>query len=435
MKKLLFVVLLLAAAPAYAGPGCSQADLIGLGINNIQAEALGCDSYGSALVPDTDDTYDLGSSSYEWQDGYFDGTVNADGVTNVGTLSQTGNISVVTTDTGIVASTDAVTLKVCGGTDDATANGAFLTLDGDDKGGADTGAGAVLNVGNNTSAKLSVVHNATEVFAVNSSGVTVGDAALLRKDVGTVAAAGTACSGGGSIVDQVTYVSASDNTKAVMLPAGAATMVGATYTIYNTVASKMLNVCPGTSGNINAVGANTAVPIYGISGIDCTYLTTNTWSCSKKDAAKVRTIYIPAMLATAGTTAGWVVGTANLGEVTLPASQTASTLVLPVPSLELGDTIVSYKVIAQIESAGGAVTLDADLRQLTNAAADPSDASLGTITQVAVTADTAVASSKTLATPELVVTGESNYVLFAGTTAGSTDIRLLGVEVVIWGEN
>ena len=30
------------------------------------------------IVPDADDTYDLGTSALEWRDGYFDGTVYVD---------------------------------------------------------------------------------------------------------------------------------------------------------------------------------------------------------------------------------------------------------------------------------------------------------------------------------------------------------------------
>ncbi len=132
-----------------------------------------------------------------------------------------------------------------------------------------------------------------------------------------------------------------------------------------------------------------------------------------------------------GATAGWAaVGATNLAEATLPASQTASTLVVPIRGLKVGDIITGFKVSAQIESAGGAVTLDADLRKLTNAAGDPTDASVGAITQVAVTADTAVAASKT-GLSDTVAADEWFYVLITGTTAASTDIRFLGVTVTI----
>lgn len=145
---------------------------------------------------------------------------------------------------------------------------------------------------------------------------------------------------------------------------------------------------------------------------------------------------VSASIGRAGATAGWAAPSAhasmtNSGLVGLPASQTASTWVIPITGLKVGDTITAFKVAAQIESAGGAVTLDADLRKLTNAAANPTDASIGGITQVAVTADTAVASSKTLDTPEVVAADEQYYVLITGTTAGSTDVQLLGITLSV----
>jgi len=131
-----------------------------------------------------------------------------------------------------------------------------------------------------------------------------------------------------------------------------------------------------------------------------------------------------------GATAGWVVaGATNLSEATLPASQTSSTMVIPITGLKNGWTITSWGIQAQIESAGGAVTLDADLRKLTNAAADPTDASVGAITQVAVTADTKSEAAK--AVSEVVADDEMFYVLVTGTTAASTDIRFLGVRVTV----
>lgn len=132
-----------------------------------------------------------------------------------------------------------------------------------------------------------------------------------------------------------------------------------------------------------------------------------------------------------GATSGWVVAAAaNLYEFTLPASQTGSTLVIPINGLKVGDTITAFKVEAQIESAGGAVTLDADLRKLTNAAGDPVDASVGAITQVSVTADTKVETAKS-ALAEVVAADERFYVLVTATTAASTDIRLLGITVTV----
>lgn len=132
-----------------------------------------------------------------------------------------------------------------------------------------------------------------------------------------------------------------------------------------------------------------------------------------------------------GATAGFVVGAAdNLPYVaTLPASQTGSTLVIPIDGLQIGATITGFKIVAQVESAGGTVTIDAILRAVTNVAAEPTDAAIGTgITQVSVTADTAVAASKTGLT-EVVASGKSYYLLITATTAAATDIILQFGEI------
>ena len=133
-----------------------------------------------------------------------------------------------------------------------------------------------------------------------------------------------------------------------------------------------------------------------------------------------------------GAAAGWTIAAAaNTALVTCAASQTAATLVVPIRvPLKAGWKITGFGVIAQIESAGGTVTLDADLRKQTNVAADVSDASVGAITQVSVTADTAsVAEKKGLA--EVVAVGETFYILITATTAASTDIALQGITITV----
>lgn len=134
-----------------------------------------------------------------------------------------------------------------------------------------------------------------------------------------------------------------------------------------------------------------------------------------------------------GATAGWVVDAADdLGLLaTCPASQTASTLVVPISGLKVGDTITAFSVVGQIESAGNTVTLDANLRKLTAAAADVTDASIDSITQISVTADTAVATSKTLGASEDVAADETFYVLLTATTGALTDIALQGLTVTV----
>lgn len=137
--------------------------------------------------------------------------------------------------------------------------------------------------------------------------------------------------------------------------------------------------------------------------------------------------------AKAGTTAGWTVNAGNnIGTIaTVAASQTASTLVVAIPNLHVGDTITGFGVFSSINSAGGTVTLDANLRTLTIAAgATATDASVSSITQVSVTAATASSALKTgLST--VVATGVNYYLLLTATTAGSTTIELSQIEVTV----
>ncbi len=131
-----------------------------------------------------------------------------------------------------------------------------------------------------------------------------------------------------------------------------------------------------------------------------------------------------------GTTAGWATrGANNIWHTTCPASQSGSTLVIPV-ELRVGQTITAFKVVGQIESAGNTATLDADLRKVTTAADDLVDASVGAITQISVTADTAVATEKTSLSDTVAAT-ETFYVLLTATTAAATDIDLQGVTVTV----
>lgn len=134
-----------------------------------------------------------------------------------------------------------------------------------------------------------------------------------------------------------------------------------------------------------------------------------------------------------GGTAGFVVNAAdNVHLSTCPASQTASILIIPVTGLHVGDTITGFGLIGQIESAGGAVTVDADLRSQTAAAADMTDASVGTITQISVTADTAInATQDKSGLTEVTTNAKSYYIKVTVTTAASTDVAIAGYSITV----
>lgn len=139
--------------------------------------------------------------------------------------------------------------------------------------------------------------------------------------------------------------------------------------------------------------------------------------------------------AKAGVTAGWVItaGTDKM-HATLPASQTNSTLVVPIEGLFVGDIVTAVGVGGQVESAGGAVTLVMSVRKQTNAAADNTDAEIGNDNVGSLTADTKITALNlgvTLAVAEAVAEDEALYVLLTGTTAAATDIDLTHLIVTI----
>jgi len=166
-----------------------------------------------------------------------------------------------------------------------------------------------------------------------------------------------------------------------------------------------------------------------------TRLNGNFGSDSLTCGGQVRTGFVTKAVAhaKAGTTSGWTVGaTNNLGTIaTVAASQTACTLVMRIDGLHVGDTITGFATFASINSAGGAVTLDANLRKITVAAgANGTDASVANATQVSVSAATASSQSTTGLT-EVVASGTVYYLLLTATTAASTTIELSSVEITV----
>jgi hypothetical protein len=142
----------------------------------------------------------------------------------------------------------------------------------------------------------------------------------------------------------------------------------------------------------------------------------------------------PASLGKPGGTSGFISSaTDNISLATCPASKTGSTYVIPVTRLKVGDTITGFYLIGQIESAGNTATVDANLRKHTAAAADVADASVASMTQVSVSADTALTVANTAKTglSQVVGADESYYVLVTVTTAAATDVALQALAVTV----
>jgi hypothetical protein len=154
--------------------------------------------------------------------------------------------------------------------------------------------------------------------------------------------------------------------------------------------------------------------------------------CKELVSAKARLLKISAASGKAGTTAGWVPAAGNnLSLATCPASQSASTLVIPISGLCVGDKITGFYGTGQVESAGGTATLDIALRKHTAAAADVADAAVASITQLSVTADAIISASNARANDfeEVVAADESFYFLVTATTAALTDFALQSITL------
>ncbi len=137
-----------------------------------------------------------------------------------------------------------------------------------------------------------------------------------------------------------------------------------------------------------------------------------------------------------GTTSGWVVAAANnLGKIaTIPASQTSSTLVLPLSGFKVGDIITAFSLVGSIQSAGNAGTITADLRSLTAAAAGATDASVGSMSApLSVVTNTIVSAANAAKTglTHTVAAGESFYLLITSTTGSSVTEELQGALVTV----
>jgi hypothetical protein len=142
---------------------------------------------------------------------------------------------------------------------------------------------------------------------------------------------------------------------------------------------------------------------------------------------------VPAFNGKAGATAGWVVTGADDGLARIPASQTASTLVIPIPGLHIGDKLTGISGVGQVESGGNNATLVMSVRKATAVAADFTDAEIGTGNVGTLTADTLISSAGTplavTGLAEVLAEGEHLYALLTSTTGVAVDIALAGLIV------
>ena len=213
---------------------------------------------------------------------------------------------------------------------------------------------------------------------------------------------------------------------------GTLAVTGASTLTGNVTASGTLAVT-GASTLTGAITASNALTVAGTTTLN------GTLALGAQAVTRTALKHLHQVGAKVGATAGWAVNAAdNLNSLArLPASQTGSTLVIPISGLKVGDTLTGVHLVGQIESAGGICTLDASLRKQTAAAAGLTDAELtsGAMTQISVTADTIISSTNSTITPTADVVGadETFYVLLTGTTAAATDIDLQAVASIVTG--
>ena len=120
------------------------------------------------------------------------------------------------------------------------------------------------------------------------------------------------------------------------------------------------------------------------------------------------------------------------GSILLDQNKSAKKLVIPISGLKVGDEIAGFRIVGSIGAkAGGTSTLDADLRKITKASGSITDASVGSMTQIAAVADAAVDNGSTLGSAETVAADYQYYILVTGTTDDNVenDIFIAGAEV------
>lgn len=115
--------------------------------------------------------------------------------------------------------------------------------------------------------------------------------------------------------------------------------------------------------------------------------------------------------------------------LTLAASATADTWVIPITWMHEGDIVTKMGIHGQVESAGNTATIDYELRKMTAVATGSTDTSVQAGTQISKTADYLVNDTTDLATPYTIVCGDCLYMLITCTTAAATDIELLSICV------
>jgi len=335
-----------------------------------------------------------------------DNDTAADTIT-IGSAKDTTAITGIAMTVGSTATTAATTIQ--SGTGDVTITSTdAITM---------TSAGA-FNIGANAVAQTITVGNETGASSLalkaGTGNITIDGVAATTITIGDAAQTGTMKFGESTAACQVDLATGNSN-KTVNLGTGTGVSTinigtggtGAkTITIGDAASTGTTNIKAGTGG-INITG-----------------------SVIRTGQQYVQTI----SYCKVGSTSGWVIPAASDAAhvATLPQSQTASTLVIPITiPLKVGYTITAWTINGQIDSGGNTATLDAKLYKHTEATAGFANAAIGSgMAQLSKTADYKVVEGES-GLSEVVAADESYYLLVTGTTAATTDIEIASITVTV----
>ena len=381
-----------------------------------------------AIVPVTDNDIDLGTSSLEFKDAYFDGTVTTDAL-----VADTADINGGSVDGATLGTNSAITQAVI---DNVNINGATIGHT-DDTDLITLADGVVTVAGELDATTLDISGNADIDGTLEADAITVDGTALNEYIADTV---GAMVSSNTETNITVTYEDA-DNTLDFVIgtlnqdttgTAAVATSItaSANNSADETVYLTFVDGATGTQGIETDTGLtyNPSTGIIGATGFSATNLTGTLQSAAQTNVTSVGTLTaltvddvgidgkVITMTGSSSDTATFTVGTnGTLDIVTTDDSAAAANIQITADgTAELAGTTVT------LDSSGG-ITLDADSGTITFA---DGGSSLGTITSSGYSGTAAVATTVVISDNEN--TNENNAIIFS--SGGDVDGGTYGLE-------
>ena len=381
-----------------------------------------------AIVPVTDNDIDLGTSSLEFKDAYFDGTVTTDAL-----VADTADINGGSVDGATLGTNSAITQAVI---DNVNINGATIGHT-DDTDLITLADGVVTVAGELDATTLDISGNADIDGTLEADAITVDGTALNEYIADTV---GAMVSSNTETNITVTYEDA-DNTLDFVIgtlnqdttgTAAVATSItaSANNSADETVYLTFVDGATGTQGIETDTGLtyNPSTGLISATGFSATNLTGTLQSAAQTNVTSVGTLTaltvddvgidgkVITMTGSSSDTATFTVGTnGTLDIVTTDDSAAAANIQITADgTAELAGTTVT------LDSSGG-ITLDADSGTITFA---DGGSSLGTITSSGYSGTAAVATTVVISDNEN--TNENNAIIFS--SGGDVDGGTYGLE-------